>query len=132
MKKTDVAGLNIKRNRGGHAQAKVGKGEDERREGPVGGANQLYGNDNRPREVSCRRGRNIGVAGHGVFTLCGLLAALGWGGVTITLVIAARACTAKPPSEAVDASTSTDEVVPGSLSRPPKMAVLSFGDERTK
>jgi hypothetical protein len=43
----------------------------------------------------------------GVFALCGLLAALGWGGVTSTLIIAARACTTKPPSEAADASTSS-------------------------
>jgi hypothetical protein len=68
----------------------------------------------------------------GVFTLCSLLAALGWGGMTSTLITAARACTTKPPSEAADASTSKDEVVPGSHPCPPKPAVLSFWDERTR
>jgi hypothetical protein len=67
-----------------------------------------------PEKLAAERAGILGLQVIGVFTLCSLLSALGWGGVTSTLIIAATACTTKPPSEASDASTSTDEVVPGS------------------
>jgi hypothetical protein len=65
-----------------------------------------------------------------VFTLCGLLAALGWGGVTSILVVTAKAWTTKPPSKVADESTST--VPADGATRPFKPATLSFRDKRTR
>jgi hypothetical protein len=64
-----------------------------------------------------------------VFTLCGLLAALGWGGVTSILVVMAKAWTTKPPSQGADVSTSRGELTAGSRVRPFKPGTLSFRDE---
>jgi hypothetical protein len=50
-----------------------------------------------PEKLAAEGAGILGLQVIGVFTLCGLLAALGWGGVTITLVIAARACSRKAP-----------------------------------
>jgi hypothetical protein len=61
-------------------------------------------------EGQATRGSGIlGLQVMGVFTLCGLLAALGWGGVTGSLVIASRAWTSRKSNSSMDASTSTSE-----------------------
>jgi hypothetical protein len=65
----------------------------------------------------------------GVFTLCRLLAALGWGDVTSILVVTAKAWTTKPPSKGADVSNSTGELEAGSTTRPLKPATLSFWEE---
>jgi hypothetical protein len=85
-----------------------------------------------PEKLVAGEARIPGLQVMGVFTLFGVLAALVWGGVTSILVVTPRAWTIKPPSEAIDASTSTDEVAPSGLVRPLKPAVLSFRDERMR
>jgi hypothetical protein len=64
-----------------------------------------------PERLTMRRGEVSGLQVIGVFTLCGLLATLGWGGVTSILVITAKAWTAKLSEKGTDASTNTEELV---------------------
>jgi hypothetical protein len=85
-----------------------------------------------PEKLVAGEARILGLQVMGVFTLCGVLAALVWGGVTSILVVTARAWRKKPPSEEIDVSTSTDEVAPSGLVRPLKLVVLSFRDERMR
>jgi hypothetical protein len=68
----------------------------------------------------------------GVFTLCGLLAMLGWGGITSILVVTAKAWTTKLPSKGMDVSTSTGELAGDNAAQPFKPATLSFRDERAR
>jgi hypothetical protein len=68
----------------------------------------------------------------GVFTLCGLLAILGSGGITSILVIAAKMWATKAPSKGIDASTSTEELVTSNAARSFKSAMLSFRDKRAR
>jgi hypothetical protein len=49
----------------------------------------------------------------GMFILCSLLACLGWGGVTSTLIIASKAWPSRRPSSNMDVSTSKGELRPG-------------------
>jgi hypothetical protein len=85
-----------------------------------------------PETLVAKEARVPGLQVMGVFTLCGLLAALGWGGLTGILVITTKAWTTRPPSEATDTSTSTEEAAPGGPVCPLKQAALSFRDERAR
>ncbi len=83
-------------------------------------------------EPATRKDMIFGLQMMGVFTLCNVLATLGWGGVTSILDILARAWTTKPPKESTDASTNTD--MPGNrrVNQPLKPTSVSFRDERAR
>jgi hypothetical protein len=68
----------------------------------------------------------------GVFTLCGLLAILGWRGVTSSLVIASRTWVLRGPDGSADAYTSTSDLRPQGDATGLKPATLSFQDERVR
>jgi hypothetical protein len=65
----------------------------------------------------------------GVFVTCGVLATLGWGGVTSTLMILFRVDPARRLAQCGSVSTSTSELAPGNEQAPPKATALSFRDE---
>jgi hypothetical protein len=50
-----------------------------------------------PETLVAKEARVPGLQVMGVFTRCGLLAALGWGGLTGILVITTKAWTTRPP-----------------------------------
>jgi hypothetical protein len=81
-----------------------------------------------PEELTARRDGIPGLQIMGVFTLCGLLVALDWGGVTSILVATAKAWTTKP----LNKGTSTGELSAGNAMSPFKPATLSFRDERPR
>jgi hypothetical protein len=85
-----------------------------------------------PENLTAKKEGVLGLQIMWVFNLCGLLAALGWGGVTSTLVVTARAWMTKPPSKGADVSTSMGKMTASSTMRPFKPATLSFRDERAK
>jgi hypothetical protein len=85
-----------------------------------------------PESLTTKQGGVSGLQGMGVFTLCGLLATLGWGGIASILVVAAKAWATKPPNKGMDSSTSTGELVGSDAARPLKSAMLSFMDERAR
>jgi hypothetical protein len=62
----------------------------------------------------------------GVFTLCGLLASLGWGGVISVLVITSKVWPAKEPIPSMDVSTSMSELKSQRSDAGSKPAALSF------
>jgi hypothetical protein len=68
----------------------------------------------------------------GVFTLCGFLATLSWGGVTSVLVLTARAWPTKPIKEFSDASTNTEMPSSRGVNCLPKPTAISFRDERAR
>jgi hypothetical protein len=79
-----------------------------------------------------KRGEMSGLQVMGIFTLSGLLATLGWGGVTSMLVISAKEWTTKPPKENSEASTSTEGLGNNNATRQFKPTMLSFRDERAR
>jgi hypothetical protein len=85
-----------------------------------------------PRELATRKDVVFGLQMMGVFTLCGVLATLGWGGVTSILVITAKAWTTKPSKESSDASTITDMPSRHGVSRPLKPSAVTFRDKRAR
>jgi hypothetical protein len=85
-----------------------------------------------PESLTVKREGVPGLQIMGVFTLCRLLAALGWGGVTSILVNTAKAWTTKTPSKSTDVSTSTGELAAGNTARSFKPATLSFRNERAR
>jgi hypothetical protein len=58
-------------------------------------------------ELNARKDVIFGLQIMGVFRLCGVLATLGWGGITSILVMTAKAWTTKPIKESLDVSTNT-------------------------
>jgi hypothetical protein len=58
-------------------------------------------------EFNAREGVAFGLQIMGVFTLCGFLATLGWGGMTSVLVLTAKVWPVKPVKEYRDTSTNT-------------------------
>jgi hypothetical protein len=85
-----------------------------------------------PEGLTTREAGITGLQVMGVFTLCGLLATLGWRGVTVPLIITSKAWRSKSTSKSVDACTSTSETMPKSETGHLKPASLSFRDERTR
>jgi hypothetical protein len=83
-----------------------------------------------PEEQVKKDSRMSGPKVMGVFTLCGLLASLGWGGVTSTLVIASRTWSSRRSDGSMDASTSMSELRPEGSAAGLKPATLSFQEMR--
>jgi hypothetical protein len=68
----------------------------------------------------------------GMFTLCGVLTTLRWGGVTSLLIITTKAWTTKPLKENLNASTNTETLSSRGASRLLKPTSVSFRDERAR
>ncbi len=87
-----------------------------------------------PEELTVRKDGIPGLQIMEVFTLCGLLAALGCkgGGVTSILVAMAKAWATAPPNKGSDTSTSTGELTADGATHPFKPATLSSWDERAR
>jgi hypothetical protein len=83
-------------------------------------------------EFNAMEGVAFGLQIMGVFTLCGFLATLGWGGMTSVLVLTAKAWPAKPIKESRDTSTNTRVIGSRRRSRPLKPAAVSFREERAR
>ncbi len=83
-------------------------------------------------ELNAREGMISGLQIMGVFTLCGALATLSWGGVTSMLVMTAKAWATKPIKESLDESTNTETLSNNGTNRLLKPATVSFRDKRTR
>jgi hypothetical protein len=68
----------------------------------------------------------------GVFTLCRVLAVLGWGGVTSVLVTTAKIWPTSLLALSEDASISMSELRPGGGKLSSRLAALSFKDKRAR
>jgi hypothetical protein len=68
----------------------------------------------------------------GVFTVCDLLASLGWEGVNSVLVITSKVWSPEKPVSSMDVSTSMSELKPEGSDAGPKPAALSFRDKRAR
>ncbi len=83
-------------------------------------------------ELNAREGVAFGLQIMGVFTLCGLLATLGWGSMTGLLVLISKAWPMEDVKEYRDARTNTGLLGSRGQSRPPKPAAVSFREERAR
>jgi hypothetical protein len=68
----------------------------------------------------------------GVFTLCGLLATLGWGGMTDLIVLISKVWSVEETREYKDASTNTGSLGGQGQAGPLKPAVISPQEERAR
>jgi hypothetical protein len=83
-------------------------------------------------EFNAREGEAFRLQIMGVFTLCGFLATLGWGGMTSVLVLTAKVCASEAVKEYRDTSTNTGVLGSRGQSRPLKPAAVSFREERAR
>jgi hypothetical protein len=83
-------------------------------------------------EFNVREGVALRLQIMGVFTLCGFLATLGWGGMTSILVLTAKVWPMKPVKECRDASTNTGVLGSRGRSRSLKPAEVSLREGRVR
>jgi hypothetical protein len=80
-------------------------------------------------ELNAREGIAFGLQIMGVFTLCGLLATLGWGGMTGLIVVTSKIWPSKGVKEHKDVSTSTRSLDGQGQTQQTKAAVMSPREE---
>jgi hypothetical protein len=83
-------------------------------------------------ELNAREGIAFGLQIMGVFTLCGLLATLGWGGMTGLIMVISKVWPVEEAREHKDVSTSTGSLDRQSQAQLLKPAVISPREERAR